>query len=114
MSKQVVERYNVSVPKNYTTSQGEVKTQWINIGNAVRFDDGSIAQNINALPTGNWWDGTCQLFRQEQRQQQAQPQQGGFSQQPPLPGCQQMAPPYEAHPAQAQPQAVPNAEPMPF
>ncbi len=91
MSKQVVERYNVSVPKKYTTAQGEEKTQWINIGNAVRFDDGSIAQNINALPTGNWWDGSCQLFKQEPRQQTQSPPPG-YYQNTPTYGQQQAQP----------------------
>lgn len=72
MKKQVVQRFNVSVPKQYTNTQGEQKIQWLTIGTAVQFDDGSIMQTINTLPTGSWWDGSCQLFKQEARTTQAQ------------------------------------------
>ncbi|MFI3322604.1 MAG: hypothetical protein R3Y50_08790 [Rikenellaceae bacterium] len=79
MAKQVVKRYNISIPKPYTTAQGENKTQWVNIGTAVMFDDGSILQTINTLPLGGWWDGNCQLFEQQNRQQTQQ--SSGYSQQ---------------------------------
>lgn len=79
MAKRVVQRYNVSVPKQYTTAQGETKTQWLNIGSAVQFDDGSIMQTLNTLPTGSWWDGTCQLFVRKDQQGGAQ-QGGGYPQ----------------------------------
>lgn len=69
MGKQVVCRHNVCAAKEYTTSQGEVKTQWVNLGTSVTFDDGSFIININALPTGGWWDGTLQGFKQEPREQ---------------------------------------------
>ena len=77
MAKNLVKRYNVSVPKNYNTAQGETKTQWVNIGSAAMFDDGSIAIRIDALPVGQW-DGTCNLFErvpQQTAQTSPQPQQ---------------------------------------
>lgn len=85
MAKQIVARHNVCAAKEYTTSQGEVKTQWVNLGTSVTFDDGSYLININALPTGSWWDGTLQCFKQEPRDQQgtARPQSspaGGYQQ----------------------------------
>ena len=58
---------NVCAAKEYTTSQGEVKTQWVPVGTSVTFDDGSYLININALPMGNWWDGVLQGFKQEPR-----------------------------------------------
>lgn len=70
MAKQIIARHNVCAAKEYTTSQGEVKTQWVTVGTSVTFDDGSYLININALPTGNWWDGTLQGFKQEPRDQQ--------------------------------------------
>lgn len=87
MAKQIVGRHNVCAAKEYTTSQGEVKTQWVNLGTSVTFDDGSYLININALPTGNWWDGTLQGFKQEPRDQQ-----GGSRQQTPVGGYRQQAP----------------------
>lgn len=87
MAKQIVARHNVCAAKEYTTSQGEVKTQWVNLGTSVTFDDGSYLININALPTGNWWDGPLQGFKQEPRDQQ-----GGSRQQAPVGGYRQQAP----------------------
>lgn len=74
----VSKRHNICVGKPYVTGQGEQKKQWITIGTAVTFDDGSIVGNFNALPTGSWWDGSFSLFAQEPRTQQAS--QGGYSQ----------------------------------
>lgn len=70
MAKQIIGRHNVCAAKEYTTSQGEVKTQWVPVGTSVTFDDGSYLININALPMGNWWDGVLQGFKQEPRDQQ--------------------------------------------
>ncbi len=76
MAKRVTERYNVSVAKEYDTNNGK-RTQWVPIGNAVKFDDGSIIGNINALPVGAWWDGSFSIFKKEeadgQRNDERQP-----------------------------------------
>ena len=63
MAKQIVSRHNVCAAKEYTTSQGEVKTQWVNLGTSVTFDDGSFLININALPMGNWWAKVLNLYQ---------------------------------------------------
>ncbi len=74
-NKTITHRYNVCAAKEYTNAQNERKTTWVKLGTAVMFDDGSIIQNIDCLPNGNWWDGKIQLFKQE-----SQNQQGGYSQ----------------------------------
>ena len=85
-NKTITCRYNVCAAKEYTNAHNERKTTWVKLGTAVMFDDGSIIQNIDCLPNGNWWDGKIQLFKQE-----SQNQQGGYSQaggygQPPYQG----------------------------
>lgn len=89
MGKQVINRYNVCAAKEYTNSQNERKTQWVRVGTAVMFDDGTIMQNVDCLPTGSWWDGTLQLFKQEARDQPqnsysqpSHPHGGGYGDQP--------------------------------
>lgn len=52
MTKQVSCRYNACAAKEYTNAQNERKTQWIKIGTAAMFDDGSVLLNIDCLPTG--------------------------------------------------------------
>ena len=105
MAKQIVGRHNVCAAKEYTTSQGEVKTQWVKLGTSVTFDDGSYLININALPIGNWWDGTLQGFKQEPRDQQ-----GGSRQQAPVGSYQQ--PQYGQAP-QGYQQPAPASAPFP-
>ena len=53
MAKQIIGRHNVCAAKEYTTSQGEVKTQWVPVGTSVTFDDGSYLINNTALPQGS-------------------------------------------------------------
>ena len=65
---QVVERYNVAAGRPYTTRNGEQKKQWVNIGRAVKWDDGGISIEFTAIPVGNWWDGKASLFVQENEQ----------------------------------------------
>lgn len=77
MAKQVSCRYNACAAKEYTTSQNERKTQWVKVGTAAMFDDGSIIINIDCLPNGHWWDGMLQLFKPEARNQSLS---GGYNQ----------------------------------
>ena len=74
-----MKRLNIMAAKAYTTKQGEDKTQWVKIGSAVQTDDGKMFGNIDAIPSGTWWDGSVQYFEQEQQQQG---QQQGQQQQP--------------------------------
>lgn len=94
MAKNVVRRYNISAAKPYTDGQGQQKTMWVRLGTAVQFDDGSIVANFDSLPTGNWWDGSTQLFPQEQQQPQRQAPQGypGIGTQPTSNGWQPTQP----------------------
>ncbi len=69
---QVVERYNVAAGRPYTTRNGEQKKQWVNIGRAVKWDDGGISMEFTAIPVGNWWDGKASLFVQENEQRGGQ------------------------------------------
>lgn len=62
---QIIERYNVAAGKPYTTRDGETKKQWVNIGRAVKWDDGGISIEFTAIPVGNWWDGKASLFVQD-------------------------------------------------
>lgn len=81
-NKTITHRYNVCAAKEYVNGQNERKTTWVRLGTAVMFDDGSIIQNIDCLPNGNWWDGKIQLFKQEsQNQQGGYAQSGGYGQQ---------------------------------
>ena len=113
MGKQVISRYNICAAKEYTTAQGEQKTQWVRVGTAVMFDDGSIVQNIDCLPTGAWWTGMLQGFKQEAQGQQGggygNASVGGYGQQRTQPnagaGYQQPAPQYPAPEA-----PMPNSE----
>ena len=107
MAKQIVGRHNICAAKEYTTSQGEVKTQWVNLGTSVTFDDGSFLININALPTGSWWDGTLQGFKQEPRDQQ-----GGYRQQAPAQPQYGQAPQGYQQPAPA-PASAQSSFPLP-
>ena len=90
MAKNVVRRYNISAAKPYTDGQGQQKTMWVRLGTAVQFDDGS-----------NWWDGSTQLFPQEQQQTQQRTAPQGY----PSGG---VVPPYGGGYPSAQPQPAPQ------
>ena len=71
--KTLSNRFNAVVAKPYEVN-GENRTQWVKVGRAAQFSDGSVVLNIDCLPTGQWWDGTIQLFVQQDQQQQGQAQ----------------------------------------
>ena len=101
MAKNVVRRYNISAAKPYTDGQGQQKTMWVRLGTAVQFDDGSIVANFDSLPPGNGWDGSTQLFPQEQQQTQQRTAPQGY----PSGG---VVPPYGGGYPSAQPQPAPQ------
>ncbi len=110
-NKIITHRYNVCAAKEYTNAQNERKTTWVRLGTAVMFDDGSIIQNIDCLPNGNWWDGKIQLFKQEpQNQQSGYSQAGGYGQTSYQGGYQQ--PQDAASPRQEPPKPVPDDLPF--
>lgn len=71
------------VAKPYLDKQsGQTKTKWVKIGSAVEMagNDGQMKTfgDVDALPTGGWWDGSFQLFEADQQQGQ-QPQQNNYN-----------------------------------
>ena len=76
------------VAKPYLDKQsGQTKTKWVKIGTAVEMagNDGQMKTfgDIDTMPTGAWWDGSFQLFEQDNQQQGQgnQQQQNGYNQQ---------------------------------
>ena len=78
-------RFNVMVAKPYFDKQSNTtKTKWVKIGSAVELagTDGQLKTfgDIEATPTGTWWDGSFQLFEADQQQQpQQNNQQQGYN-----------------------------------
>ncbi|RZZ85650.1 hypothetical protein [Pseudoxanthomonas winnipegensis] len=71
----VQERYNIAAGRPYTTRDGQEKKQWVNIGRAVKWDDGGISLEFTSIPVGNWWDGKASLFVQDDNRQENSAQQ---------------------------------------
>lgn len=71
----IAERYNIAAGRPYTTRDGQDKKQWVNIGRAVKWDDGGISLEFTSIPVGNWWDGKASLFPQDDNRKEAAPQQ---------------------------------------
>lgn len=81
--------------KPYTTKDNEQKTKWVKVGTCVQTDDGKMFGDLDAVPTGAWFDGSIQFFEQDQQNQQNGgqqnqqqgngygQQQGGYGQQQP-------------------------------
>jgi hypothetical protein len=65
-------RFDLVAGRKYTTRNGDEKTHWLNCGEAVEWDDGSITIQQRTVPVGGWFDGTLRLF--ERRERDAQPQ----------------------------------------
>ena len=82
-------KYNIMCAKPYTTKNNEAKTKWVKLGTCVLTDEGKRFGDLDAIPTGAWFDGSIQFFEQEQQNQQGgqqnnnggQQQQGGYGQQ---------------------------------
>ncbi len=64
-------RFDAVAARKYTTRDGEEKTQWVNVGRAVEWDDGGLEVELNALPCFPGWNGKLKLFVQKDRQAQA-------------------------------------------
>lgn len=67
----IKKRFNLCVGKKYTKGTEE-KTQWIKVGNMSVWDDGGISQQIDTLPTGQWWDGKISVFEEIEKDSQPQ------------------------------------------
>ena len=62
-------KFDAVAAKKYTNGGDEEKTQWINIGRGVEWDDGGIEIELNAVPVGAWWNGKIKLFVQKPKNQ---------------------------------------------
>lgn len=60
----VKKRFSICAGKKYMKG-AEEKTQWIKVGSLTVWDDGGISEQIDALPTGNWWDGKLSVFEEK-------------------------------------------------
>src|SRR6185312_18821 len=47
-------RFDLVAGRKYTTRNGEEKVHWINCGEGVEWDDGSITIQQRTVPVGNW------------------------------------------------------------
>lgn len=76
--------------KAYTTQNNEQKTKWVKLGTCVLMPDGKMFGDLDAIPTGAWFDGSIQFFEQDQQQNNSggQQQQNYGSQQPQQNGYQ--------------------------
>ncbi len=77
--------------KPYTTKDNEQKTKWVKLGTCVQTDEGKVFGDLDAIPTGAWFDGSIQFFEQDQQNQQGgqQHQNQGYGQQQQGGGYQQ-------------------------
>ena len=75
-----MKKYNIMAAKPYTQNN-EQKTKWVKIGSVVQMPDGKMFGDLDAIPAGAWFDGSIQLFEQDQQSQGGQPQQGNQNQQ---------------------------------
>jgi hypothetical protein len=68
-------RYDICAGKAYTTRDGAQKKQWIRVGKLTEWDDGGPSIELDAVPTGNWFDGKLACFEQTEGQRgEAKPQ----------------------------------------
>ena len=67
----IKQRFDAVAARKYTTRDGQEKTQWLNIGRAVEWEDGGIEVELTSVPVGNWWNGKFKLFVPKDRQQSA-------------------------------------------
>lgn len=65
-------KFDAVVARKYTTRDGQEKTQWLNVGRAVEWDDGGVEIELTSVPVGGWWNGKVKLFVQKAKDQPAQ------------------------------------------
>ena len=73
-------RFNIMAAKAYITKSGEQKTRWVKLGSIAMMDDGKMFGEIDAMPSGAWFDGSINLFEQDQQQRQGQQQPNQYQQ----------------------------------
>jgi hypothetical protein len=64
-------KFDAVAARKYQTIDGVEKTQWINVGRAVEWDNGDIEIELNSIPAGSWWNGKIKLFEQKSKTQSA-------------------------------------------
>ena len=86
-----MKKFNIMCAKPYTTKDNEQKTKWVKLGTCVQTDEGKMFGDLDAIPTGAWFDGSIQFFEQDQQNQQGgqQHQNQGYGQQQQGGGYQQ-------------------------
>lgn len=67
----IKQKFDAVAARKYTTRDGQEKTQWVNCGRGVEWDDGNIEIELTTVPVGAWWNGKVKLFVQKERQQAA-------------------------------------------
>lgn len=72
MSNSPTQRFNVTVARKYQTRDGEEKKQWLNIGEATDWSDGSRSMRLDMVPVGSWFDGRVYLFPRDDDHQRGQ------------------------------------------
>ena len=65
-------KFNILAAKKYPKQDGTEGTKWIKLGTVVQKDDGTMFGDLDSLPTGSWFDGSIQLYPQEQQGQNNQ------------------------------------------
>lgn len=68
MSNSPTQRFNICAARKYTTRDGQEKTQWVRLGEATDWSDGSRSARQDVVPVGNWFDGKLYLFPADDEQ----------------------------------------------
>jgi len=64
-----MKKFNIMCAKPYVTKQNEEKVRWIKLGTCVQTDEGKMFGDLDAIPSGAWFDGSIQFFEQDQQNQ---------------------------------------------
>jgi hypothetical protein len=80
---QVLERLDICAGRPYGT---EGKKNWIRVGEMTIWSDGGYSMRLDAVPTGNWFDGQLKCFKRDgdrpQRERPARSPNAGSSRSP--------------------------------
>ena len=66
----IKQKYDCCAARKYQGGDGTEKTQWVNVGRAVEWDDGGIEIELTSVPVGSWWNGKIKLFKPKNNQAQ--------------------------------------------
>ncbi len=65
----IKQKYDAVAARKYQGGDGTEKTQWVNVGRAVEWDDGGIEIELTSVPVGVWWNGKIKLFKPKSNNQ---------------------------------------------